>query len=346
MPGPARLEFLARQRRQLADDARSRIRRATSSTRRSLYRRPAADPAAHARRHAPADREALAARTRAGSGPRRVWRKDFGGKFSRMRDAEVADLYGDGRADDRRRDPRPGRRGGAARRSRTAASRSSSSTASRTPSCTRSRSATSTATACSRSTRRRASRTASTARRSPARWCATCPPARRGPRAWWPTSASATRRRSWSRDVDGDGRDELYVSVEGERRRGRQAAGRAGRDPPLRRRHADPNAGARDRDPRRPPVPLPHRRRRRRRRQAGAGRRGVQQRALAAAPGRRPEGALEGRADRRRLAGLRARRPWSPTSTATARDELYVASDDAQGGAPLRLERTASSGAR
>ena len=27
-----------------------------------------------------------------------IWRKDFGGKFSRMRDAEVADLYGDGRA--------------------------------------------------------------------------------------------------------------------------------------------------------------------------------------------------------------------------------------------------------
>jgi hypothetical protein len=27
-----------------------------------------------------------------------IWRKDFGGKFSRMRDAEVADLFGDGRA--------------------------------------------------------------------------------------------------------------------------------------------------------------------------------------------------------------------------------------------------------
>jgi len=27
-----------------------------------------------------------------------IWRKDFGGKFSRMRDAEVADVYGDGRA--------------------------------------------------------------------------------------------------------------------------------------------------------------------------------------------------------------------------------------------------------
>jgi len=27
-----------------------------------------------------------------------IWLKDFGGKFSRMRDAEVADLYGDGRA--------------------------------------------------------------------------------------------------------------------------------------------------------------------------------------------------------------------------------------------------------
>jgi hypothetical protein len=28
----------------------------------------------------------------------RLWQKDFGGKFSRMRDAEVADLYGDGQA--------------------------------------------------------------------------------------------------------------------------------------------------------------------------------------------------------------------------------------------------------
>ncbi len=28
-----------------------------------------------------------------------VWEKDFGGKFSRMRDVEVADVYGDGRAD-------------------------------------------------------------------------------------------------------------------------------------------------------------------------------------------------------------------------------------------------------
>jgi hypothetical protein len=27
-----------------------------------------------------------------------IWRKDFGGKFSRMRDAEVGDVYGDGRA--------------------------------------------------------------------------------------------------------------------------------------------------------------------------------------------------------------------------------------------------------
>src|SRR5258705_9516305 len=28
-----------------------------------------------------------------------LWQKDFGGKFSRMRDAEVADLYGDGKQD-------------------------------------------------------------------------------------------------------------------------------------------------------------------------------------------------------------------------------------------------------
>jgi FG-GAP-like repeat len=30
--------------------------------------------------------------------PQTIWKKDFGGKFSRMRDAEVADLYGDGGA--------------------------------------------------------------------------------------------------------------------------------------------------------------------------------------------------------------------------------------------------------
>jgi hypothetical protein len=31
-----------------------------------------------------------------GLAPKRLWQKDFGGKFSRMRDAEIADLYGDG----------------------------------------------------------------------------------------------------------------------------------------------------------------------------------------------------------------------------------------------------------
>jgi hypothetical protein len=35
---------------------------------------------------------------RKGASPEVVWEKDFGGKFSRMRDAEVADIYGDGSA--------------------------------------------------------------------------------------------------------------------------------------------------------------------------------------------------------------------------------------------------------
>jgi hypothetical protein len=35
---------------------------------------------------------------RKGAPPELIWEKDFGGKFSRMRDAEVADVYGDGSA--------------------------------------------------------------------------------------------------------------------------------------------------------------------------------------------------------------------------------------------------------
>ncbi len=33
---------------------------------------------------------------RPGAGPEPLWERDFGGKFSRMRDVEIADLYGDG----------------------------------------------------------------------------------------------------------------------------------------------------------------------------------------------------------------------------------------------------------
>ncbi len=35
---------------------------------------------------------------RKGASPETLWEKDFGGKFSRMRDAEIADVYGDGSA--------------------------------------------------------------------------------------------------------------------------------------------------------------------------------------------------------------------------------------------------------
>ena len=190
---------------------------------------------AHARRHR-GDREGLDAGRRGALEPATLWQKDFGGKFSRMRDAEVADLYGDGRREHRGRHARPGRGRGAAP-ARRAASRRSSSTAQpdtfvhevevgdldgdgvlevyATPSEPNRLDGS----ACSR-----------------ARWCATCPRAARSAR-WSPTSAIATRRRSWSTDVDGDGRDELYVVGRGPRRRG-QAARRSGRDPPLRRRHA------------------------------------------------------------------------------------------------------------
>ena len=82
-------------------------------------------------------------------------------------------------------------------------------------------------------------------------------------------------------DVDGDGTDELYVSVEGDVDDAKRARA-PGRDPPLRRRHAA-DRRRRDRDARRPPDPLPHRGRRGRRRQEGAGGGGVQQRPVAAA---------------------------------------------------------------
>ena len=39
-----------------------------------------------------------------------LWEADFGGKFSRMRDAEIGDVYGDGTAADRGGNARPGRR--------------------------------------------------------------------------------------------------------------------------------------------------------------------------------------------------------------------------------------------
>ncbi len=96
-----------------------------------------------------------------------LWEQDFGGKFSRMRDVEVADINGDGFTDIVVATHDQGVVAvlyGDAGGGYTAAS----STPSPTPSSTRSRSAISTATACSRSTPPRACPTSSTARRSPA----------------------------------------------------------------------------------------------------------------------------------------------------------------------------------
>ena len=47
---------------------------------------------------------------RPGKEPQVLWKADFGGRFSRLRDAEVADVLGDGVPTDRRGHPRPGRR--------------------------------------------------------------------------------------------------------------------------------------------------------------------------------------------------------------------------------------------
>ncbi len=121
-------------------------------------------------------------------------------------------------------------------------------------------------------------------------------------------------------DVDGDGTDELYVVDRGGVRG-------PGRDHPLRRRHR-PCRRRRHRHPRRQALPLPDRRRRRRRRPARDSRGGAQERAVAAAPGRRPSGrvARRPRSTRTRRASSTPR-SW-PTSTSNGTDELYVANDD------------------
>ena len=80
--------------------------------------------------------------TDGGLAPRTLWEKDFGGKFCRMRDAEIARHLRRRQSRDRRGDPRPGRGRGDRAPRPTAATRSRSSTTRRTPSCTRSSSAT------------------------------------------------------------------------------------------------------------------------------------------------------------------------------------------------------------
>ena len=212
VPGPARLEFLAlrggRWQMTALEDPESNV-----------FHKALAYPAEAGPRLLSLGGTAaivkLWEKTATGPVAAPIWRKDFGGKFSRMRDAEVADLYGDGRATIAVATHDPGRGGGAAARSPAAASRRSSSTISPTPSCTRSRSAISTATACSRSTRRPASRTGWTSGPSRATWCATCRRKGEG-RTVVADLGERHAKEILVADVDGDGRDELYVSVEGE----------------------------------------------------------------------------------------------------------------------------------
>ena len=141
-----------------------------------------------------------------------LWRGEFGGKFNRMRDAEIADLYGDGTPADRGGHPRPRRRRRASTERESVEGRSES-TRSPTRSCTRSRSAISTGTACSKCTQRRANPTSSTQRRSTARWFATCPKKKEG-RTIVADLGNRHAKEIYVGDVDGDGTDELYVAVE------------------------------------------------------------------------------------------------------------------------------------
>jgi hypothetical protein len=101
-------------------------------------------------------------------------------------------------------------------------------------------------------------------------------------------------------DLDADGRDELYASVEAV----------SGGSVEIRRyRAGTPPDGGRDgRRASRPAVPLPDRRRRGRRRPPRARRRGGEGGPLAPAPGRAGSALVEGE-DRLRLVRVRARRP-------------------------------------
>jgi hypothetical protein len=95
VPGPARLEFLAqrggRWEMTALEDPESNV-----------FHKAFAYPAEAGSRLLSLGGTAAIVKLweNAASGPvgTPIWRKDFGGKFSRMRDAEVADLYGDGRA--------------------------------------------------------------------------------------------------------------------------------------------------------------------------------------------------------------------------------------------------------
>ena len=96
VPGAARLEFLAyragKWQMSALEDPESNV------FHKALAYAAAAGPRLLSLGRQRRDREALGEDARRAWSATTIWRKDFGGKFSRMRDAEVGDLYGDGRA--------------------------------------------------------------------------------------------------------------------------------------------------------------------------------------------------------------------------------------------------------
>jgi hypothetical protein len=96
VPGPARLEFLAQR------GGRWEMAAALEDPESNVFHKALAYPAEAGPRLLSLGGTAAIVKLweMTGTGPvgTPIWRADFGGKFSRMRDAEVADLYGDGRA--------------------------------------------------------------------------------------------------------------------------------------------------------------------------------------------------------------------------------------------------------
>jgi hypothetical protein len=95
VPGPARLEFVYRQggkwRTSVVEDDQSNV------FHKAFYYEGSVGPRLMTLAGTAATVKTWKA-TVAGLQPTTEWEKDFGGKWSRMRDAEVADLYGDGTA--------------------------------------------------------------------------------------------------------------------------------------------------------------------------------------------------------------------------------------------------------
>ena len=93
-PGPARLEILSRKQGrwkiEVIEDPESNVMH------KAMTSRPKSGRAGIIAFAGSAATVKLWRRTAQGFQSQTLWKEDFGGKFSRMRDAEVADLYGDG----------------------------------------------------------------------------------------------------------------------------------------------------------------------------------------------------------------------------------------------------------